>query len=309
MDRIRSVVIIGLGALGTLYADTFQRAGCFDVFVLADKERVAAYQKKPRVFRGEEVSFRYVLPEEEGLKADLIMICVKSGGMRQAVDMIGNFVGDDTIIISLMNGVSCEELLIEKYGAEHVVYTIYKGDGVQHLNGKINDVNVNRIYFGSIGNPRDEEQVRLLADFCERAGILYSVEPDMLYTFWHKYAIIIGCNQLCALLGRDYSIFHESPELLEIAKELVRECVPPAKAAGVRNAEKLPDEIASLALSFSPDCYPSIAQDRDMKRRMEVDIFAEEIVKRSGSLGLDAPCNRLVCALLRSINRQNGFKD
>lgn len=307
MDRIRSVVIVGLGALGTLYADAFQQAGAFDVYVLADNERAESYRKSPRILNGRPVSFNYVPPEESGIKADLIMICVKSGGMLQAIKMIENYVGEETVIISLMNGVSCEEELIKRYGAGHVIYSVFKGDGVQNVGGAIRDLGNNRIYFGEAGNPCDEEQVRLLKDFCERAGVGFSVEPDMLYTFWHKFAIIIGLNQVCALLGSTYSVFHSSPEALDLVRKLVGECIPLAAAAGVREPQRLTDDVVALGLSLSPDCYPSIAQDREMKRRMEVDIFAQEVIRRSKALGLEAPYNDMVYALLSCINRQNGY--
>ena len=120
MEKIKKVMIVGLGALGTLYADAFQKTEDTELFVLVDEERKKRYEGEDKILNGEKVTFNYVTPADEIGPMDLILVCTKSNGMRQAIGMIEGFVGDETIIASLMNGVSFEELATEKYGAEHV---------------------------------------------------------------------------------------------------------------------------------------------------------------------------------------------
>ncbi|MBR0374471.1 MAG: ketopantoate reductase family protein [Mogibacterium sp.] len=308
MDRIRSVVIVGLGALGTYFADAFQRSGAFDVSVLVDPERKARYTAAPRVLNGREVAFRYVLPDETDHPADFILICVKSNGMHQAVDMIRNYVGEETVIISLMNGVSIEDLLIERYGAEHVVFTIYKGTAILNLEGKVQSSDVGNIYFGDVGNPRDAEQVKLLSDAFDRAAVKYHVEDDMLYTYWQKFAISVGLIQLCAVLDTSNAVFTEVPESIDLGLKLIDEIIPLARAAGVTDPERFREDIVIGVKFVSPDGMSSTEQDRRAKRRMETDIFSGEVVRRSAELGLAAPYNEIVYRILDTINKFNGYE-
>ena len=60
-------------------------------------------------------------------------------------------------------------------------------------------------------------------------------------------------------------------------------------------------------MNIDPACMPSIMQDRLMKRRMEVDILADEIIRRSRLLGLKTPYCDMVSLILNVINKQNGF--
>ena len=159
MKKIRKIMIVGLGALGTFYADAFSKTDDTEVVVLVDEERKARYEKSPRVLNGKECTFNYVLPDETSAPMDLILVCTKSNGMRTAIDMIENYVGEETIIASLMNGVNFEEIAADKYGIEHVLYMVYMGDGIKNLNGQVSDTNVSNLFFGSLGNPGDEEQV------------------------------------------------------------------------------------------------------------------------------------------------------
>ena len=307
MDKIRKVMIVGLGALGTLYADALQRADDTEVFVLVDEDRRRRYEKEPRILKGKECTFNYVTPDESSGPMDLILVCVKSNGMKESIDMIEGYVGEDTIIASLMNGVSFEELAAEKYGMDHVIYMTYMGDGVKNLNGEVYDTNINGLFFGSLGNPKDEEQVALIDELYTRAQIRHQVMDDMLYSYWRKYILIVSFNQACAVFGSDYSVFYDAPRAMELAEKLIDECVPLAKAAGVARADELKEDIIGAAKGIAPDCMPSIVQDRKMQRRMEVDIFSDEIIKRSRALGLEAPYNEMVSLILNVINEQNGF--
>lgn len=307
MEKIRKIMIIGLGALGTLYADAFSKDKDTEVFVLMDEERKNRYEKEGRILNGNPVSFNFITPADDAGTMDLILVCTKSNGMKDSIEMMEGFVGDETIIASLMNGVSFEELAADKYGMKHVLHMVYMGDGVKNLNGEVYDTNVNNIFFGSLGNPKDDEQVALMEDLCKRAGVSYGVKDDMLYAYWRKYILIVSFNQSCAVFGTDYSVFHNVPDAKKLAEGLIDECIPVAKAAGVTNADELKDDIICAALNIAPECIPSISQDRFMDRRMEVDIFSDEIVRRSKALGLETPFNEMVSLILTVINKQNGF--
>jgi ketopantoate reductase len=186
---------------------------------------------------------------------------------------------------------------------------IYMGDGVKNLNGEVYDTNLNGLFFGSLGNPKDDEQVALIDELFTRADVRHQVMEDMLYTYWRKYVLIVSFNQACAVFGSDYSVFHNVPRAMQLAEKLIDECIPLAKAAGVKNADALKGDIMGAAMGIAPECIPSIVQDRTMQRRMEVDIFSDEIIERSRALGLEAPYNEMVSLILNVINEQNGFAE
>ena len=320
MEKIKNVMIVGLGALGTLYADAVEKTEGRELYVLVDEARKERYERDGRFLRGERCDFRYITPGEtlptasgssaagdEG-KADLIIICTKSNGMREAIDMMEGFVGEETIIMSLMNGVTCEELTNEKYGIEHNLYSIYLGDGVKNMNGDVEDVGKNRIFFGAV-DPGDEVKVELVKDLFDDCGIEYIIPDDMLYAYWRKFILIDAYNETCAIFGMPYALFFDVPDSLDFVEKLIAECIPLAKAAGVNNADALMDDLKEVARKIVPECTPSITQDKLMKRRMEVDILADETIRRAAELGLDVPYHKAVSELLHIANKLNGFDD
>ena len=102
MKKIETSALIGLGALGILFGRKMP-----GVKVIADAERVARYSAQPVVCNGKECHFDYVTPEQ-GQPVDLVLVAVKATVLEQAIKDIKKFVGPDTIIISVLNGITSE---------------------------------------------------------------------------------------------------------------------------------------------------------------------------------------------------------
>ncbi len=316
MEQIKKVMIVGLGALGTAYADLFQKTEGVELKVLVDEERKARYEKEGRILNGEHVNFPYVLPKKPGEEKepmDYILVATKSGGMYEALDMIEGYMGEETILSSVMNGVIFQEEACKRYGADHVLCTLYFGvGGVKNMNGKIEHVGGpegNRIFFGSVGNPKDEEQTALVKDLYDRAGTVAIIPEDMLYAYWNKFLLIVAFNQTCALFGYGFEIYRDTEEAKTLAFRLLDEAAPIAEAAGVKNVDKMVADLKERYNNHNGAGIPSIAQDRLMKRRMEVDIFADEIIRKGKELGIPTPYNEMVSLVLNGINKVNGFEN
>ena len=102
MKKIETSALIGLGALGILFGRKMP-----GVKVIADAERVARYSAQPVGCNGKECHFDYVTPEQ-GQPVDLVLVAVKATVLEQAIKDIKKFVGPDTIIISVLNGITSE---------------------------------------------------------------------------------------------------------------------------------------------------------------------------------------------------------
>ena len=109
MKKIKTSALIGLGALGILFGRKMP-----GVQVIADEDRIARYSAEPVVCNGEACSFRYVTPAE-GKPVDLLLVAVKATVLEQAIQDIAKFVGPDTVILSVLNGITSEEHIDAAY--------------------------------------------------------------------------------------------------------------------------------------------------------------------------------------------------
>ena len=123
--NIKTVSIIGLGALGILYAGKLQAVLPENgLRIIADRERIQRYRSQGVFCNGQPCRFHYVTPEEPVSPAELVLICTKSTGLDQAVSAIAGHVGTDTTLMSAINGITSEEIIAKAYGPERVIYAV-----------------------------------------------------------------------------------------------------------------------------------------------------------------------------------------
>ena len=120
MKKIKTSALIGLGALGILFGRKMP-----GVQVIADEDRIARYSAEPVVCNGEACSFRYVTPAE-GKPVDLLLVAVKATVLEQAIQDIAKFVGPDTVILSVLNGITSEEHIDAAYPG-HTLWSVAIG--------------------------------------------------------------------------------------------------------------------------------------------------------------------------------------
>ena len=84
--EIQSIDIVGLGALGVMYADFFtKKLGKEYVRVLADSSRVERYRRDQVTFNGEVCDLGYCDAAKESRTSQLILFTVKYGALAEAM--------------------------------------------------------------------------------------------------------------------------------------------------------------------------------------------------------------------------------
>ena len=124
---IQKVGIVGLGALGILFGQKLSEAiGKENVYVLADKERIARYQKNGVYSNGQHCDFTYVESKDVPV-VDLLIYATKYYNLEEAVKASVGACGKDTIVISLLNGVSSEAMIERLLHPAHLLYCVAQG--------------------------------------------------------------------------------------------------------------------------------------------------------------------------------------
>lgn len=123
---IEKVAIVGMGALGLMYGAFISDRTENDIVFLLSEERMSRYGDKIFTVNGKVVA-PAIQAEESAEPADLVLVSVKYNDLESAMDTMRNCVGKDTIILSLLNGITSEEIIAKRYGAERIVYTVAQG--------------------------------------------------------------------------------------------------------------------------------------------------------------------------------------
>lgn len=293
---INKVIICGLGAVGLTYANKLKDV-C-DLKILANKERIEKYKNFPPKLNGEKIELNYILPDEKE-EADLIIISTKASGLDSAIEYIKNFVGENTIIISLLNGISSEEKIAEVYGKEKVLYSYFIGHSAVRDGNSVTQDGVGKIVFNQAAKQPRSSAAKRVETFFKKAGIDYEMPEDIIYSLWLKFGINIYLNQSSAIMNLTMGDMKHNPYFKDLAQKLINETKQIAKASGVQNLENFETEALAALDLMCDEGKSSMLQDILSGRKTEVDIFAGEIIKRGEKLGIPTPYNQIIYDMIK----------
>jgi len=288
---VQSIALIGLGAIGILYADQiFARdPGC--LHIIADPDRIKRYKAAPPSFNGRKLDLNYVTPEAPGEPADLILIAVKSPNLEDTFSAIAPFLSDATQILPLLNGISAQDPLAEVFGWDHVLHGLVYCASSMRDGQAVVQSGGDKIVFGEATNTPPSPRVQAVADFFQRLNIRYDVPADMPAAQWRKFILNIGINQSQAVLRVPSHEIQQNPEALQFARDLMNEAAAVGSALGIAGVEEVPAWAETIILAAAPENRTSMLQDVQAGRPTEVDLFAGILCRLAREYGIPTPAN------------------
>jgi len=300
---IKSVCIIGAGAVGAAYAGLLFEMDKNSVAFIAAGERGERLRNQGVIVNGRHYLIPVFHPEEISSPADLVIVAVKHHHLDQAIGEMRKAVGDETTIISVMNGIDSEERIGSVYGMEKVLYAINVGIDALREGNRVTYRSQGRLLLGEAGNPFWTERVRRVKGFLDRAGIVCEVPEDMIRTLWWKFMINVGINQASAVLGGSYGVFQTDQQARELMASAMREVIQLAAEAGVHLADEDVSKWHAVLDSLNPSGKTSMLQDVEAGRKTEVEMFAGKVIELGKRYGIPTPVNE---GLLEEIRRLEG---
>lgn len=319
MREIKTTAIIGMGALGMLYGDRIlQNLGPEAVCFVADQDRIQKYRTMEFAVNGVRQHFPIVDSQGAGT-ADLVIVAVKYNALPSALDTMKCCVGPDTTIISVMNGITSEEIIGERYGMDKLVYAIAQGMDAVKFGGELHYTRPGELRIGipdrkkgpgtemksstetEPGNPVPSDRLESLTHFLTRAGISYTVEEDILYRLWGKFMLNVGINQTCMAFETDYGGALEPGKAYDTLVGAMRETMAVAHAEGILLKEEDITSYIGLIRTLSPTGMPSMRQDGIARRPSEVEMFSGALRKMAAKHGIPVPVNDWLYERIREL--------
>lgn len=304
MDKIKKVSIVGLGAIGASFGAKIHKFDKNMLRVIADPKRIADYKKNGVTINNVRLDFNYYTPDEKTTQADLLIIATKYHSLKDAIEESKNHVKDDTIIISLLNGIESEDIINKCYPGNKILYSFVVGSDIVRENGKITYDNLGNITFGEKNNDTLSKETLLVKELFDNSGIPYNIPVNMEKAQWSKFMFNIGINQSSAVLGAPYGVFKRIPESREVMKALMMEVVNISVKAGVNLSSEDIDLFLNKTLpNLSDYGKTSMLQDIEAGRKTEVEMFAKAVVSMGIKYNVPTPVNEVFYNMIRTRER------
>lgn len=217
-----------------------------------------------------------------------------------AAEVARALLGQDTAVLAIQNGLGSAERIAKAMARERILIGVIggfgasmRGPGHTHHNGmaflKLGEVD------GGI-TPRLTAITAMWRD----AGFKVEAVPDIQRLVWEKFICNVAFSGPCALTGRTIG------EMMADGDGWAMSSGCAAEAYAVARARRIAitfDDPVSHVRAFGeriPGARPSLLLDHLAKRRSEIDAINGAVQPAAAEVGLTAPINAVVSALVRA---------
>ena len=298
-------VIMGSGAMGNLFGGLLTLAG-EDVWLVGNKkEQIDAIRSAGLAFeeKGElrNIPMNATLDVTSVGEADLVIFFVKTYDTETAVSDALVLEKEDTIFLTLQNGLGNEDVICQKIDRKKVMLGV-TGHGATLLGpGHIRHAGWGKTVIGELGHRITDRAVRIGQIFCH-AGIDTEASSNIHDHVWGKLLVNVGINALTALTGFKNGQLLDYPESVRLMEKLVIEASEVARRKGI-HLEEAPVEKVRKTVEATRGNRSSMGQDFDHRRKTEIEAINGAVVKEAQSLGIPVPFNQAVTDLVRAIEK------
>lgn len=300
---IKSVAVLGAGAVGSYVIWGLSEKKDIRLGVIASGERAKRLKNK-----GCKINDTVYHPEvwtpEEAHGVDFLIVSLKYGALPGALDNITAVTGENTVIMSLMNGVDSEEIIAEKVGAEHLLHAVIKVASHKENDGYVfNPEATLGIIFGEVSAPYDSERVQAVLDLFSGTGLHYRATDCILEEIWSKFRLNVCNNLPQAILGAGVGCYRDSVHMKAISDGLRAELMVIAEAKGIDISKA--DVSSGRGSAVPPTARYSTLQDLDAGRHTEIDMFSGALIRMGKELGIPTPYNEFTYHMIKALEEKN----
>lgn len=297
------VAVMGSGAVGCYYGGMLARAGA-PVTLIARAQHADAIANRGLRFESPQFTGPVALAASSEVAAvrdaQWLLFSVKSGDTEEAARLLAPHLDPKAIVIGLQNGVDNIDRIRKHLPNPVLPAVVYvavamAGPGIVRHTGR------GDLVVGNMGRNRDfsQDQLAQIAAIFERAAIPCRVSDNVEGELWVKLLMNCAYNAISALGLAQYKRMRANPEVQEVMKMVVREVLAVARASGVTMPPgDLVDAACRLADSM-PEATSSTAQDLARGKQSEIDHLNGFVFRRGLELGVPAPVNQALHALVR----------
>lgn len=303
--KIKTVAILGAGAVGSYMIWGLSNREDIRLGVVAEGER--AEKLKNGCMINDVIYHPEVWTPQEARGVDLLIVALKYNALEGAMESIAKITGENTTVMSLMNGVDSEELISAKVGASHVIHSLIKV--ASHKEGEgyyFHPETTMGIIYGEISEPYQSERVQAIEHLFEGTGLHYRSTEYIKEEIWSKFRLNVCNNLPQAILGAGVGCYRDSRHMKAISEGLGKELESIAAAKNIDLSKA--DVSSGHGSAVPPSARYSTLQDLDAGRHTEIDMFSGALIRMGKELGIPTPYNEFAYHIIKAMEEKNDGK-
>lgn len=236
-------------------------------------------------------------PDEAGI-FDVVFFCTKSYSLENSAGEFSSCIGNNTVVIPLLNGVNSAQRLkavlphADVIGGSVYIISHIEAPGIVKQEG-----GSCKLTFGTDDKVSAQKHSRIL-DILLKANIKAVLTDKISEVLWTKYLLMCPIGSLTAATGNTYGSIIADATLKKKARDMMLEVVAVARAQNVLLTEDAVDKAMDMVAGFDYHSKTSMQIDREKGRQMEIDALTAYLCQAGREAGVPTPLHDEIYAQL-----------
>ncbi|WP_462408714.1 ketopantoate reductase family protein [Neobacillus sp. Marseille-QA0830] len=197
------ILVVGAGAVGGYFGGRLQENGA-DVTFLVRERRKQQLEKTGLVIESVHgnvtLSPKTILSGDQAGPFDLIILSTKAYHLNGAIESFQDYVGPNTTVLPLLNGISHFEKLKSEFGSKKVIGGLCFIETTLDYEGKVIQTSPKHdLVFGELSGESSERMKQIEGAF-HGSNIGYRLSDDINRDLWNKYLFIAAMSGITTLM-------------------------------------------------------------------------------------------------------------
>jgi 2-dehydropantoate 2-reductase len=298
------IAVVGTGAMGSVYAGLLGKAGHEVWAIDTRQEHIDAIADSGLTVSG--ASGTYVVdslhvgrsPLDAG-PCDVWVVATKAADVGVVAAQIAPLLRPDSVVMAFQNGLGAGERVANLIPHEHILIGIAEGFGSSIPEpGHVHHEGMRLIRIGEMHGGITQRLERIEEEW-RNAGFNVRAFADVNVMIWEKFLCNVTLSAPCAVFDVTVGELMANDEAWTVALGCASEAYRLAVAQGVQFSFDDPLRYVSDFAATIPNASPSMRLDHLARRKSEIEVINGQVVDLSQALGLKAPYNETLCAILR----------
>jgi len=298
------VLIVGIGALGCLFAARLAAAGHAVNMLGSWPEGLAALQASGVTLVAadgsrQNYSVRASSKPQDFAGAKYALVLVKAWQTERAAQLLFQALAVDGLALTLQNGLGNREQLVAKLGAERVASGVITTGATLLGPGEVRWAGEGQISLGA------HPHLAPLAAVLQAAGFQVVTVEDVNSLAWSKLAINAAINPLTALLGVPNGELLARSTARQLSAALANEVAAVASRKGITLTFSGPAAAAEDIVRRTAANLSSMLQDVRRGAPTEIDAICGAVVRAGREVDVPTPVNEVMWRLVSALRSES----
>lgn len=291
------VLVLGAGAVGGYFGGRLAEKGVDVTFLVREKRKQQLVKQGLRIqsIHGDVRLTPQVITAGEDVRPyDLILISTKAYHLADGMEAVQPYVGEQTMLLPLLNGIAHMEVLRQTFGEDRVLGGLcFIESTLDHEGTVVQTSPVHDLVYGEWHGGRGE-RTRQLEELFANARAGFRASEKIQQEMWHKYHFITMLSGMTTLMRAPVGPIREAAHGRDLTRQLAEEVAAVMRVVGAPIAEDLVERQMNIFEKQGDRMKSSMLRDMEKGLPVEAEHLQGHLLRIAEQHEVPVPLLRIV---------------